>query len=400
MAYKMIEGYAKILKPEMLPLIENLQTLVGLSTVTDMMPMRHENRYWVRYALNDVQESINGLKTSHTEPHLFNLIKVLKRKNKLFSKTADDSLFGFTLGPILNAPSRVTGTPQLAYDLFMAETDEEMESIAEQLIDMNEKRKAIVGDLSNNMINDIQEKMDNGEEIVANAVKVPLTSGFVGLIAGNIQSAFNTPTIAFSTISFDGEILDEAHSVLHGSARSPEGISIVKIMEKMLAINPDIILGYGGHAAAAGLTIENDKFDEFYTLFNKVTKELLSQTTTDTSADDDLEKNVGANAFIVNPEDISFGLIEQIERMMPFGEAFPRPSFILENIPVDRPLFIGANKQHIKFNANRYLSIVNWNAANSYVKMGKPSSVSVSGTLSLSEYQGRTSLQLTVDKWQ
>lgn len=230
MAYKMLVAYATIISPQYLPLIQYLRTLVGISAVTDMMPMRHENRYWTKFALNEVQQDIDGIYTPHSDPHINALIKALKLKHALYSKTADESIFGFTIGPILNSPSRVTGSPQQAYDFFMTEDPDEMLIEAAKLFETNKQRKEIVGDLSNKVIDGFQQKIDGGEQIYAMATTVPLTSGFVGLIAGNLQNVFAAPSIAFSTIDFDGQILDQPDSILHGSARSPSGVSIVDIM--------------------------------------------------------------------------------------------------------------------------------------------------------------------------
>lgn len=393
MAYKMLVAYATIISPEYLELIHNLRTLVGISAVTDMMPMRKENRYWTKYALNEVQQDIDGVVTPHADPHIGALINALKRKNALFSRTADDSIFGFTIGPILNSPSRVTGTPQQAYDFFLEEDPDTMVELAAELFETNKRRKEIIGDVSSKTVNDVQNKLDQGASLYAIASKVQLTAGFVGLVAGNLQQAFNTPSVAFSTVSFDGELLDKDDDVLHGSARSPEGISIVEIMSEMLKRDPDIILGYGGHAAAAGVTILNGQFENFQKMFNDITKELMAKNPA-------TAETTEVDGFIIKPEEVSTALIASIEKMMPFGTGFERPQFIFENIPTTRALRMGSIKQHIKFSAPNNIDIVRWNGSSDYDRKGQPSHMTMIGELGLSEYRGRSTIQLVVNDWQ
>ena len=397
MAYKMLLAYATIIAPAYVPMIQDLRTLVGISSITDMMPMRHENRYWVRKALHEVQQDIDGVYTPHSDPHINALLVALKAKHALYSKTADESIFGFTIGPILNSPSRVTGTPQQAYDFFMETDPEQMAIKAAELFETNKKRKEIVGDLSNTVINEFQQKIDNGEEIYAMATTVPLTSGFVGLIAGNLGSVFAVPSIAFSTVDFNGEILDQPDSILHGSARSPQGISIVEIMTEMQNRDPEVLLGFGGHAAAAGLTIKASKFDDFVTLFNQVTKEITENNAVDSNKA--ASATPADNVFVIKPEEVSISLIKAIDQMVPFGVEFERPQFVFEDVATTRPLLIGNIKQHIKFSIKPRIELVKWNGSSDFVHMGQPSHMSVTGELGVSEYRGNNTIQMIINDW-
>ena len=394
MAYKMLLAYATIIDPAYVPMIQYLRTLVGISAVTDMMPMRNENRYWTKYALHEVQQDIDGIYTPHADQHIAALIKALKLKHALYSKTADESVFGFTIGPILNSPSRVTGSPQQAYDFFMDEDPDKMVTLAAELFETNKRRKEVVGDNSTKIVNDFQTRLDNGETLNAMATTAPLTSGFVGLIAGNLQSTFSVPSIAFSTIDFDGQILNQDDSVLHGSARSPQGLSIVEIMNEMERRDPEVILGFGGHAAAAGVTIAKKKFDDFARLFNEVTTEFLAKSDDTTTTDTTLE-----NVFVIDPTDVSVSLIKAIDQMVPFGVEFERPLFMFKDITTIRPLLMGNIKQHIKFSIPPRIELIKWNGASDYDHMGKPSKMSVVGELGLSEYRGATSAQMIIDSW-
>lgn len=388
MAYKMLQAYASIINPGLSTMIEQLKVLVGISTVTDMMPMRHENRYWVVYALSEVQNALDHIKTPHANNQIYTLIQVLDQKNKLFNKVADEDMFGFTIGPILNAPSRVTGTPQLAYDYFMTTDQEELVKLANELIETNDHRKAIVGETAEKISQNYEDA-----NLHAIATTVPLTAGFVGLIAGNLTQHFNLPAIAFSTVDFDGTVLDQPTSVLHGSARSIPGVSIVAIMQEMLRREPDIILGYGGHAAAAGVTIQADHFDHFVELFDQVTQELAS------SVDTTEDATLPSNAFVIDPEDVSIPMLNAFNRLAPFGQDLPKPMFIFQNVNTSHPNFMGDKKQHIKFNIGYTMELIKWRGSSEFTNLGTPNLMNVAGDLSISEFRGRRKIQMIVDNW-
>lgn len=395
MAYKMLVAYASIIDPAYLPLIKNLQTLVGISTVTDMMPMRDENRYWVKYALHEVQQDIDGVSTPHADQHISALIEALKQKGMLYSKTADESLFGFTIGPVLNSPSRVTGTPQQAYDFFLEEDHDAMLGLAIGMIDTNTRRKAVVGDNSNKVVSAIQDRMSQGEEFYAIATTVRLTAGFVGLIAGNLQNNFGLPSVAFSTVDFDGTILDDDDSVLHGSARAPQGASLVAILTEIQNRDPNIIVSFGGHAAAAGVAIIKSKFADFERLFNDIAKEQLQAVEADASTDTQTDA-----VFVIEPAEATLSLIKALDQMAPFGVAFEKPQFMFKDVPVVRPLFMGATKQHIKFTVPPRIELIKWNGTSDYLHLGSPTRMSIIGELGVSEFRGLASVQMIIDAWQ
>ena len=213
-------------------------------------------------------------------------------------------------------------------------------------------------------------------------------------MAGNLQTTFGVPSIDFSTVDFNGELINKPDSNLHGSARSPQGLSIVEIMTEMQRRDPDVILGFGGHAAAAGVTISNNKFNDFATLFNDVTSEFMANTdslsTTQATA-------AAEDVFVIDPADVSISLIKAIDQMVPFGVEFERPLFMFKDITTIHPLLMGNIKQHIKFSVQPRIELIKWNGASDYDHLGRPNKMSVVGELGLSEYRGSTSVQMIID---
>lgn len=159
----------------------------------------------------------------------------------------------------------------------------------------------------------------------------------------------------------------------------------------------DVILGFGGHAAAAGLTIKKDKFDDFNKLFNEVTKELMQQNVV--SEDQATTNTLPSNVFMIKPEEASIALINAIDQMVPFGVEFERPQFMFEDIATTRPLLIGNIKQHIKFSIKPRIELVKWNGSSDFIHLGKPSHMSVIGELGVSEYRGNHTIQMIVNDW-
>lgn len=398
MAYKMLLAYASVISPQYLRIIQRLRTLVGISAVTDMMPMRDENRFYTKHAIDEVQQMVQGIVPPASDPHIAALIQSLSNQGKIYGKEVDDTIFGFTIGPMLNAPSRVTGSPKEAYDFFMETDPEKRLERANALIETNEYRKQVVGDLGGKVLADFQTKLDQGEDIVAMATKVPLTSGFVGLIAGRITQKFNCPAIVFSTVDFDGQKLIKNDDVLHGSARSVEGLSIVEIMQEMKNRDDDVILGFGGHAAAAGLTIKAGRFEDFCTLFNEVTAEKISQQAL---VENDTSNNQSSAIFDINPEDVSMNLLASIKQMIPFGQNFVRPLFRFTNIDSSRATALGAHSQHIKITLqNPKFEILNWNSSDDFIHMGTPNQMNITGEIGVSAYSGRNTFQMVVSEWE
>lgn len=389
MAYKTLLAYAKGVQPEVIPLIQQLRDLVGISTITDMMPLRHENRFYVTYALDQVQPMLDDMHMPSANPQLTTLIAELNKKNRLFNKIADSDLFGFQIGPILNAPSRVSGSPEIAYQFFQATDQETLTKLANQLIDINDRRKAIVGTTSEKIVADFQQQLDTGDNINAMATRVNLTSGFVGLVAGKLTQQFNKPAIAFSTVSFDGEILTQPNDIIHGSARSITGVSIIDILNTINQREPDLLVGFGGHAAAAGLAIHYQDFEKFNTLFKKIVD-------TNSNYLQKITEHDFGYTINVHIQEITQDLIQTFNALAPFGQEFPKPKFKLQHVPTFQMRTMGANQQHIKFNYAG-LDIIQWNGSESFKRLNSPESIDVIGNLSINNFRGQPQIQMITD---
>ena len=281
-----------------------LLDLVAMGTVGDMMPLLGENRIFVR----------EGLQLVRSENRLaFRILregveKYNKMQNKEKSVIVDEDLFGFLYCPMLNSLGRLDGSIEKAIELFTSDNTARMHQLVREIIEKNELRKDMTTEQTDAAVAKIEAMGAVPDVIVLEDDSYH--EGIVGLIAGRLKELYNRPSFVFTY--HDG--------VYKGSARSIDGVNLMDLLNKEKAL----LLGFGGHKSAAGLSIDPDKFDDFVVDINKnanLTDELRTKR-----VDVDM-------AFTV--EDISEDLIDGIAKLKPYGMGFPKPRFGLSNFVAD-----------------------------------------------------------------
>lgn len=451
--YKALQAYALTYHPSVLPTLESLVLLVGISTLSDVMPLRDENRYFVTEAVAMLKHFIKG----HSETRLMGygdtpleqyyrgvdlLVMTLMRHDKLKYGVTSDT-FGFTIGPILNSPRRMTGASDAGFDLFrtlrsdlyhMAETP------ADVLYDMNEARKLHVRGLTADLFAYVEQTGPVGaSHTVFNA---RMGGGIAGLLAGSFTQAYDLPAIAFShpgtghgTINLDTGTL-AADTLLSGSARSPEFFDLHRFLADIDRANPGLLVKWGGHAQAAGLTIRAHDFDRFRSVFSRALMALVDSIDLPigTSRADALPikgdylltsaayQGIAARGVMGVPDgvlvvpvpetapiygaDIDSTLSRSIayfDQLAPFGHGFPAPVFSVIFAMADVKVFyMGAEKQHAKLTLPNGLAVIKWNGAEMFRDAVPDGLVdhrtfAASGVLSTNAFGGRTTLQMIAD---
>lgn len=203
---------------------------VAISTITDVMPMHTENLAILQYGL----EIINSKDCPVG-------IQEYKRQNNIDYMTTKD--IGWTLGPMLNACGRM-GDTELGSKLFFTD-NEPVEDVVAKIKSINEKRK--------NETKKFTKKLDlmTCEHSVFIWNVSNITAGIVGIIAGKAVERFNVPSIIVTG--------DKNSKIVHGSARSAQGIDLMPLMAQLYS--EGLIYEYGGHSEAVGIKIEVDKLD-------------------------------------------------------------------------------------------------------------------------------------------
>lgn len=385
--WKLMSAYASVLDPTKYEDINDLLVLSGITTITDMMPVLDENRYILTETLNLInRESWVDSKIEYGNPvlqpvywGLKAILEVLIKHGKHDSvKDWTEEDFGFYIGPMLNSARRVFDDPTLSYKIFLAQSYDEAYEYAEELFNANKKRQEIVKEVSKTILDTAMDKF-LGHGL---AIDADITSGYAGLISNALTRKLKVPSVVFADKT-------EHDGVIGGSARSIEGISLVDIFDRVYKARPDIVVQYGGHAGAAGISIKKMYLDEFNQEFDKAASELVSFAPGSVE-----EKNDSIDLSLALREENWFnGLIQVMDffkTLAPFGLGFEKPVFSLM-IPNANVRYMGNNNQHIKWNYLQGFDVISWNASDDYKDT---SVVKVTGNLSINEFRGKKTLQL------
>lgn len=271
--------------------LEEYGELAALATVADVVPLTGENRYIVRYGLelmkNSEREGINAL------------ISVSRTKLPVTSSAA-----AFGLAPRINASGRF-GSPSLAARLLLTCDEEEAQLLAEELEELNTKRK-----LAENAIMDDIEKFIS-ENPVAAVERVLVLSGrnwnhgIIGIVAARMLERFDKPCFV---ITIEGEFA-------RGSARSFGNFSVFESLEYC----SDLLMKYGGHKGAGGFTIKTGKIPEFTARLQQFAAENFSvMPIPDITADK-----------LVVPGELTIENVRGLKALEPFGEGNRQPVFAM-----------------------------------------------------------------------
>lgn len=294
-------------------LLHSLLQYAALGTISDMMEIRNENRIIV----------IEGLKRINNTDNLG--IKVLLNELS-FNKEVDIYTVGFIIGPIINASGRIF-TAKLGVELFLEDDIEVVTEYARELISLNNKRKLLTKEGFEDSINKI-----NDEKLYLNDIIIlynkDIHESVCGLIAGRIKEKYNKPVIVFTDAQSDGV------EIVKGSGRSINAYNMYENLAKFR----DFFVAFGGHKMACGLSLEKDKLSDFSKILNEESK--LSQA--------DFVKNIDID-FPLNFNQISFSLLEEIEKIGPFGYGYKEPIFASKNLEILQASLLGKNKNVLKF---------------------------------------------------
>jgi single-stranded-DNA-specific exonuclease len=242
------------------PNVFSLLDLVAIGTITDLVKLDGNNRILVRLGLNLIRKE-------QTKPGIKALIKVAgKTINKLSTKD-----IGFGLGPRINAAGRLEDM-SIGINCMLSDSDDTSLKLAEQLNDINQKRKLIESEMKEQALDLPSLKLTGNTRV---AYDGSFHEGVIGIVASRIKELFYRPTIVFA----DAHGHDE---YIKGSGRSIPEVHLRDVLDYVYKKDPSIIVKFGGHAMAAGLTIYKNKLEDFIVLFeeavNKFTegKELMN----------------------------------------------------------------------------------------------------------------------------
>lgn len=298
---------------------DRLKEMVGLAvlgTVADFVPLIDENRALVRSGIQFLHPSIasTGLK------HLLKVSKYQEDRTRL-----DADFIAFQLAPRLNAAGRLHQA-SLAVELLVNPDSQRTLELAEYVNNLNESRKTLEKKINKEAIQQIEERFDVEHDSAFVLASPDWHKGVIGIVAGRLADRYHRPVILLGQ---DGMGLAPAV----GSGRSIPGFNLYSVLESC----KDYLVRFGGHDAAAGLTIENRNIDPFREAFCEIVSQQLSQ-----------EQRI-AELFI----DGVFPLgaftrqaVEQIGQLAPFGCENARPIFAAQRVTVSNVKSMGKDNSH------------------------------------------------------
>ena len=285
------------------PNFTELLDLVALGTVSDVVPLDQNNRILV-------YQGIARIRAERCRCGIRALAEVAKRDVTRF--VAAD--LGFSIGPRLNAAGRLDNM-SVGVELLLAENMETARALALELDGLNQARKEIEQGMKLEALTICQNLFANATAL---ETEIPYAivlyqadwhQGVLGILASRIKDQFHRPVIAFAQ--------DQA-GMLKGSARSIPGLHIRDVLERVYSQHPDLILKFGGHAMAAGLSIPESRFDDFRQIFNQTVSELL--------VEDQLQGTIWTDGEL-NANLLNLATAETLRQGGPWGQAFPEPLF-------------------------------------------------------------------------
>lgn len=279
------------------PNLMSLIDLVALGTVADLVQLDFNNRLIVYYGLKKIRSDDCNLGIKK----LFHLAK----KDHHLCQSEDLS---FLIAPKINAAGRMSDM-SLGVKCLVAENESDAHFFANQLIHFNVKRKIAEDDMKGEAA--IQLEDFNKNKFTICLYNQRWHQGVVGILASRIKEKFYRPVIIFA---------DDVDGKIKGSARSISNLHIRDALDHVSKIAPELILSFGGHAMAAGLSIMKASFDQFQNLFEKVVSDLLTIK--------DLDESIEYDKSILN-NNLNFNDIKLINQSV-WGNGFSKPIFVDE----------------------------------------------------------------------
>ena len=338
--------------------IYGMLDLVALATIADIAPLRGENRVFVRYGLKLLAETQNlGL-------------RALIRAAGLSAKALTAGRVGYILAPRLNAAGRL-GHALRGVELLMATTEHEANVIARELEELNARRQD-TDRATLARARELIERMDLDETYGIVLAEQGWHAGVIGIVASRIVEEFGRPTILVALEGEEGK----------GSGRSIPAFDL----HGALSGCRDLLLRFGGHRAAAGITIAADRLDEFVARFNAIARERLSP--------DDLVPELRVD-LEVSLEEVTPELEMLLRHLEPCGIGNPAPVLVARQARLAAPPRV-LGREHLKLQIDRpagALTALGWGMASRAGELDVSRPFDVAFRLERDDWNGESRLQ-------
>ncbi|WP_426447498.1 single-stranded-DNA-specific exonuclease RecJ [Siccibacter colletis] len=273
--------------------------LVALGTVADVVPLDANNRILI-------WQGLSRIRAGRCRPGIRALLEIANRDAQ---KLAASDL-GFALGPRLNAAGRLDDM-SVGVALLMCNDIVQARMLASELDALNQTRKEIEQGMQAEALT-LCEQLERSGEALPGGIAIyhpEWHQGVVGILASRIKERFHRPVIAFAPAG-DG--------TLKGSGRSIQGLHMRDALERLDTLYPGMMLKFGGHAMAAGLSLQSDRFEEFQQRFAALVGEWLDPAL--------LQGEIWSDGAL-QPQEMTLEVAEMLRDAGPWGQMFPEPLF-------------------------------------------------------------------------
>ncbi len=351
-AFKLVcacEGRADVI-------IDRYADLVAIGTVADVMPLIGENRFLVRTGLEQIARN--------PRPG----IAAMLRESSIEPAKLTATSVGFSLAPRLNAAGRL-GRASVAARLILCSDDDTAASLAHTLCELNRKRQSIENEIWKEANAELQNKVPDGPIVLASE---HWNQGVIGIAASRLAEQYSLPAI----------IVYLSGDVGKGSCRSYGGFNLFEA----LSACSDHLIGFGGHALAAGLNVRRDKLDDFRAALREYYRANRPAPVPEVRCD----------LLITDPGFLSLDNVRSLDLLEPYGNANPKPVMCVSGVRLESLNEVGGGKHsrmRIRLGSSHFECIFfSHGAAETGVSEGDL--IDMAFTPQINEYRGSVTVQL------
>lgn len=352
-----------------MPNLAQYLDLVALGTVADVVPLDHNNRIFV-------DQGLRRIRAGRCIPAITALLRLGKRSPAQCIATD----LGFAAGPRLNAAGRLEDM-SLGIECLLSDDSDKVDTLARRLDQLNTERREIEAEMR-------EQAQQTVEQLSAELKREDLPAGLalydprwhqgvIGILAARIKEKIHRPVIAFARVS-DDEI--------KGSARSISGVHIRDILDEVATQHPGLITKFGGHAMAAGMSIEADKFKDFAVAFAETVEAHQQQPAGQAIIWSDGELSL---------KELNLRTAEALRQAGPWGQAFPEPMFdgVFE---LQEKRIVGESHLKMKVQFPGTVAVLDAIAFNETGEDWNATRLKLAYRLDVNEFRARRTVQLNV----
>jgi|YNPBryantNP2012_1023418.scaffolds.fasta_scaffold00565_19 single-stranded-DNA-specific exonuclease len=345
------------------PNLKSYLDLVALGTLADMVPLRDENRIFVKFGL----EEISAAKRPG--------VAVLKEQCGLRNEAAECRAVLYRLVPRINAPGRL-GSPNEALRILLCEDLEEARRVAAAIEERNQQRKSLEDEVYREAADQARRQIDKSDAPVLVLGGEGWHRGILGIVAARLAEDFDRPVVL---VSFDG---DEGK----GSVRTIENVEILDALESCR----DLLESYGGHRLAAGIAVKRENMEAFRRVFEEALRGRIGKGRTTRKLELDL--------WVKEPGQLRDEVVDEFTRLAPFGSGNAEPLVGLEGVSILDRRVVGNNHLLLSLDqaGRRYEAIGFGLGGTAYLEPQSAGRWDVACTPERDDWRGRNQVRLRV----